>query len=39
MSYLQEQDELRESLNGLHHQAVQSDPVNAGCLLLLQTGN
>lgn len=35
--YLQEQYELRESLNGLNHQAIQSDPVNTRCLLLLET--
>ena len=35
--YLQEQYELRESLNRLNHQAIQSDPVNTSCLLLLET--
>lgn len=34
--YLQEQNELWKSLNGLHHEPVQSDPVNAGGLLLLE---
>lgn len=35
--YLQQQDELRESLNGLHHQAVQRDPIDTRRLLLLET--
>jgi len=37
--YLQEQYELREPLNGLHHQAVQGDPVHARRLLLLEKGD
>lgn len=32
---LQQEDELREALDGLDHQAVQSDPVSAGRLLPL----
>lgn len=33
--YLQKQNELREPLDGLHHQAVQSHPVTAGLLTML----
>lgn len=36
MSYLQEQDELGEALNWLHHEAVQGDAVKTGGLLLLE---
>ena len=34
--YLQQEDELREPLDGLRHQAVQCDTVRAGLLTLLQ---
>lgn len=33
---LQQQDELREALDGLDHQTVQGDPVWTGRLLLLK---
>lgn len=36
--YLQEQDELREPLDGLHHQPIERDPVGTGHLPLLQGG-
>lgn len=34
-SDLQQEDELGETLDGLHHQAVEGDPVCTGGLLLL----
>jgi len=33
---LQEEYELRKTLNRLHHQTIEGYTVNAGCLLLLQ---
>lgn len=33
--YLQQQNELREPLDGLHHEPVESDPVTAGILTML----
>lgn len=33
---LQEEYELRKTLNRLHHQTIEGYAVNAGCLLLLQ---
>lgn len=35
VSYLEKKDELREALDGLHHQAVERDAVHAGRLLPL----
>lgn len=37
VSYLEEKNELREALDGLHHQAVERDAVHAGRLLPLLT--
>lgn len=36
VTHLQQQDELREALDGFDHQAVQSDPVWTGSLFLLK---
>lgn len=35
-TYLEQEDELGEALNGLHHQAIQGDAVSAGSLFSLQ---
>lgn len=37
MTYLEKKNELREALDGLHHQAVERDAVHAGRLLPLST--
>lgn len=37
VSYLEKKNELRETLDGLHHQAVERDAVHAGRLLPLST--
>lgn len=37
MTYLEKKNELREALDGLHHQAVERDAVHAGRLLPLLT--
>ena len=37
-AYLQQQDELGEALDGLHHEAVERDAVHTGGLLLLHSG-
>lgn len=37
MTYLEKKNELREALDGLHHQAVERDAVHAGHLLPLST--
>lgn len=35
--YLQEEDELWKALDGLNHEAIESDPVQTRCLLPLET--
>lgn len=37
VTYLEKKNELREALDGLHHQAVERDAVHAGHLLPLST--